>query len=457
VGVTLPHGLKIAEYRATVFKEGLRAFRRTHSPTSFVELRSVFGSSRDGAIVFEECLDRGLIVEDDEKYELSAAGETMAGAKAGKRAPLSRALALVDELLDRAADLNADTQAVNFVDQIWLFGSTMRGEETVGDIDMAIVTHRRPPFDADWRALRAQVDRLLAERDDVPTVRSFIWSGEEWLVERALFGKRRHPLLAGVHFDLRDLKKLGVPCRLIFDRKRGGRVDDNIMARHPDSPGRSNEIDPPRTLPSLAPNPLRPMDGRWITNYKPWGTVSPYDIFGGWNDAAHALFPRYPEGLRVVADGHDKVNTQWTPKRVHQSGLDGRSKVAVFKQNWWGGLGLVLCREILTSDPIELIARLESLELFRVRSQLQPIVEDVASAIALILACDGERIVRREMEQGRITQVQISIDATDIKATLREPFLDQIERRLAERIAKIEPNGWEGPPVKIFATSCAAA
>ncbi|MER8960508.1 hypothetical protein [Mesorhizobium sp. M0701] len=419
-----------------------------------MELKSLFGNSRNGAVVFEECLDRGLIVEKESRYELSAAGEAIADAKATKRAALSRALKLIDELLDRAAALNADTNGASFIDQVWLFGSTMRAEETVGDIDIALTTSRRPPFDADWNAMKAHVKRLLLAHKDVPRV---LWNEENWLIERALFGKRRHPLFAGVRVGISDLQQLGVPCRLIFDRERGGRVDDNILARHPNSPGRSKEIDPPRPLPDLAPAPLRPMDGRWAANHQPWGTISPYHIFGSWNDAAHGLFASYPEGLRVVGDGHCLFKIEWTPKRLQHVGLDGRAKVAIFKQSWWGGLSLVLCREIIVGDEVQLIASFEALQLLRVRSQVWGLLDDVASAIALILAADAERIIRREMEQGRTRQVRISLNGAELKETIRGQVLATVGDRLVERRVKIEPEGWNGQPVQISTSELCAA
>src|SRR5262249_47579839 len=161
-----------------------------------------------------------------------------------------------------------------------------------------------------------RLKKLLANRDDVPQTRGLLWSAELWHMQRSLFGVKRHPLLAGVQENINNLLDLGVPCRLIYARTRGGRVNDPILHQHPGSTGRRNDIEPPAEMPDLSPADLRPMDGRWICGFQTWGSVSPYCIFRGWTDEAHALFPRYPEGLVVVGDDFEPLRPIWVPKRL---------------------------------------------------------------------------------------------------------------------------------------------
>jgi len=98
---------------------------------------------------------------------------------------------------------------------------------------------------------------------------------------------------------------LGVPCRPIYDRSMGGRVVDPVLPLHPLSQGRSDAISPIAELQDLTPHVLRPMDGRWIAAYRNDGQVSPAEIFRGWTDEALAIFPHFPERLRVIASQFD--------------------------------------------------------------------------------------------------------------------------------------------------------
>lgn len=78
MGVSAPKGLTIAGFRASIFKRVLKAFERTNSPSNFVALKSVVGDARNGAIIFEECLDHGQIAALEGRYELTEAGEAIA-------------------------------------------------------------------------------------------------------------------------------------------------------------------------------------------------------------------------------------------------------------------------------------------------------------------------------------------------------------------------------------------
>jgi hypothetical protein len=61
MGISFDRNARIAGYRPAVFKDALRGFMRTRSHGNLIDLKSIFPFRRDGAIVFEECLDRGLI------------------------------------------------------------------------------------------------------------------------------------------------------------------------------------------------------------------------------------------------------------------------------------------------------------------------------------------------------------------------------------------------------------
>ena len=108
------------------------------------------------------------------------------------------------------------------------------------------------------------------------------------------------------------------------------------------------------------------MDARWVAGFMPWGGVSPYDIFRGWTDEAHKLFPHYPEGLLVAGDDFKPHNAPWLPKRLKKGGLDGRDAIALINANEFWGTSVVLNRRIERSATHwTLVASIEDLELFR--------------------------------------------------------------------------------------------
>ena len=399
-----------------------------------IDLKSVFPQRRDGAIVFEECLDRRLI-EVRDGFQLTAGGEAMIRGKAKARTPLAKANALLDEFLARVHALNNDESAVRYVEEVWLFGSMLCSADTVGDIDLALVTDRRPQYRSrrGYQQMKAHLKKVMANRDDVPQTQGLLWSAERWLVERALFGAKRHPLLAGVHTDTDDLAALAVPCRLIYDRSQGGRVDGPVLDRHPKSIGRCNDVDAPTEMPDLAPSELRPMDARWVAGFTPWGGVSPYDIFRGWTDEAHRLFPHYPRGLLIAGEDFKPHNAPWLPKRLKKGGLDGRAAIALINASELWGTSVILRRRIERSATHwTLVAAIEDLELFRVRRLEASTVPDLAAAAALILAVDAERMLRRstETEEHLAVRVGIRCEPSDHASTVRDAVLALLEKRV---------------------------
>jgi hypothetical protein len=219
MGISFDRGLRIAGYRPSTFKNALLGYLRTEKPSCLVDLKSIFPHRRDGAIVYEECLDRRLI--DRETGKLTDAGLIVARAKVVARIPLDKARLVLDGFLDRIDQLNSDPQAITRIDAVWLFGSFMREEASVGDIDLAISMSSTKRFGKIEEKI-AHAKALLANFPDAPQDWQFPWDRIDWLHRRAIFGARRHPLLSGAQDGMNDLTSLGVPCRLIYDRERGG-------------------------------------------------------------------------------------------------------------------------------------------------------------------------------------------------------------------------------------------
>lgn len=272
MGVNLPKDITLAGFRLSKVKQALTAYARTGQAENFLQVETLAPSRMEAAALYEELLERRFI-DPDGSYEhfLTEAGLAIAGGKM-RRSPLGSARRVLDDLLTRVEKMNEHLAPLNVVERVWLFGSAMRGEETVGDIDLAIEAAPNPVF-GQGAARSDRLSELVHQAPrHLPYFRKLSWH-EEWCI----FGERRHPLLAGANIGSDELQRLGVPCRLVFDRGRGGRVNDEMLSRHPDSPGRSNEMTPPRELPDLAPIDAvpAPMDARWMSSYSTDGRVYP--------------------------------------------------------------------------------------------------------------------------------------------------------------------------------------
>lgn len=446
MGISFDQSLGIAGYRPATFKNVLSALMRSRDVGALIDRKSLFPLRRDGAIVLEECIDRGLV--DPETYRPTAEGEALARAKARKRATLADADRVLDLFLENVERLNRDNESLSRVDEVWLFGSLMRRQPDVGDIDLAVSKSWNTRFGNTFDDREPQADRLLMRHPDAPAYWPERWSKEDWLTDRALFGKRRHPLLAS-QSGTSDLEALHVPCRLVYDRKRGGRVDDPILRNHPASLGRADTVPPPAQMPDLEPAVLRPMDGRWVAAFDPRGKVSPYGIFGGWTDDAHRLFPDFSRELHILADGHGVDGTTWSPKLEKATGFDGRESLIIMDSHLGRGVAVTLKRDMeLTSEAWTLHWTFAQVEMERKRRSIHVrAAENVAAVATLILAVDAERMLRRAADLGLSIPVLISPDAADGTDRTKSLLVDLVVANLAERTTYIEPSGWPGAPV----------
>jgi len=230
MGLTLDPKQLIAGFRPALIKQALRHLERHGDPDLLGGLRSVFASRLEARTVYDACVSEGLV--DPRSCRPTKDGEAFAHASLRCRTPATRAWELLDELLGWVDVYNKDPDHTRFVDQIWLFGSLMRGEVDVADVDLAIDWSHRPAFDQQWDLLAERID-MLCDRYGGPPYHLRFYQRGQWLFERSIFGPRRHPLFSGVQTNCSDLIAIGAPCQLIFDRVKGGRVDCAIVAHHP--------------------------------------------------------------------------------------------------------------------------------------------------------------------------------------------------------------------------------
>lgn len=90
-------------------------------------------------------LKLGYIVEEEKQYpdesqfyKLTKSGEEFARASGAKRLKRETAAQVLEGFMSRVAEVNADPRFLVRITRAVVYGSFVRGEETVGDLDLAI-------------------------------------------------------------------------------------------------------------------------------------------------------------------------------------------------------------------------------------------------------------------------------------------------------------------------------
>ena len=375
------------------------------------------------AVLVEELRDRGFIgnVAGDFVIPvvdgLTAKGRALGSAKATARTQKEKAHQIFDGLLDAAERINARGDLPFRVREIWLFGSMVDPDRAdVGDIDFCLEIDRPPAFD-DWDEAMKRY-RALARELDAP----YSADAYKWVKERLLYGARRHQLLAPN--DVERLVRMGSPCRLAFDDRRGGRVDDAVLARHPGSSGRDPSMPEPSRMPDMAAPSgifgpvhielLIPMDldaKGFAASFPSWTNSWPAVR------ANHRYFGRPPE---VVSDPASET-VEFMPGDIDPSRCDGRSSFAMVVMppdpvrnddgSFDPGCTLAVGRSIDAGQD-GFVYRL-NIEQFSYGGRT-PTDDMLIMARWVLNACmqaDIERIARRSREAGVAFDLRVELDA----------------------------------------------
>ena len=196
------------------------------------------------------------------------------------------------------------------------------------------------------------------------------------------------------------------------------------------------------------------MDARWIGDYWGLGAVSPYDIFRGWTEDAHKLFPRYPEGLRVGTSSGALGDESWLPRQSKVSDLDGRGAVALLKIRPGAETRIVLHRRIDISDGHWVLeAAFSDLGLRRGQKYLAPeALLDLTAAAALIIAVDAERMLLRAGDRAKPPTISVRVgERADDNGRPCSCFVEPTVSLLQARRVRMEPLNWGGPAVAVSA------
>lgn len=190
-------------------------------------------------------LDTGFATRDPKTPSLiymTEEGEALKHAVLRDRVPLEKADAVFETLKGRVKALNEE--GINGVDEVWIYGSYMRRDQAVGDIDVAITTKDVLPIQDRAQAIKekhGQADWYkAAQQKNNGTV-----TGQDYDAAM-LFGHKQHPLLEDGQTTLFTLTSMPVPCQRVYTRENGWQaeppLDKHPQARDIDPPGRKPKV-----------------------------------------------------------------------------------------------------------------------------------------------------------------------------------------------------------------------
>ncbi len=270
------------------------------------ELPARLGVGEDTmALIVDDAEARGLFGVTDGEYGATPAGKEFLKGVTTRRMTAAQAQGLLDGLLDNVAAMNADRRNPLMIERVWLFGSLAQGKPDCGDVDIVVEESPRPRGEEAYEAFRRDIVRLAREMGGAHKVaRSEFrdWAAADHVMEKSLFGARRDPRLVG--HAMWDLRALGCPCKVVFDRGLGGRVDGPLLDRHPETLG-SGEAQPAKgVVPDMSvPAPAEPCAMRIAVERARMGLGLDLLDRGPW-----ATRPRGPGRRRRSPGG-------WTPCR----------------------------------------------------------------------------------------------------------------------------------------------
>lgn len=278
MSITFPRKFAIGGVPVTNIKEGLKSLSRTSDPGSFVGLRSVFPTLIHGSHALEIAGLLGLL--DDELSDLTPTGRAVAHSRSVVKTELTKARAVLDKLLERFEAINADPDRLISINRVYQYGSVMRGDPLVGDIDLEIEASRDPAYINDFqgylRDCRSFVRRFAPNY--VPPV---YMAESDKAMDHLVFGQRRGPILKGAVINGRNLSTIPAPCQLIYTIQNGIDRDAPILTTHPDY---DPTIETSHEIPHLASIDVpkfgipEPVDARFLSKFHPSGRVAGHDF-----------------------------------------------------------------------------------------------------------------------------------------------------------------------------------
>lgn len=193
---------------------------------------------RNGILAFSECFDRDFLTITG---NITPKGRMIATAFLTKKTKLNVAKKVMEEFLNRIREYNEKDTSL-YISDVWLFGSVLREEETVNDLDMAISIKKRNPDE--------YLHHIIEDKNNLL---------------KFICGKKRSPLLRGLSTELYELIELHVPCRQLYQYGTDDFCRD-ILPHHPASVKQSDNIRQTFTTSDMILNDIKPFHAGIVTD-----------------------------------------------------------------------------------------------------------------------------------------------------------------------------------------------
>ncbi|GGD81812.1 nucleotidyltransferase domain-containing protein [Croceicoccus mobilis] len=273
MALTFPRGHRILGVPATTMKTALRAFSKGNHPGRFLQQKSIFPSIVHGGHAYEIAIATDLI--DPDEYALTDVGLAVARSRSVTKQPVKRARDTLAKLIEHIKTINADPDRDITVERVYLYGSVMRNEPTVGDVDLQIEVERGPKWAKDFDGFYAAMTDLVAQYSPSYNDHGMMGAIDKGF-EYIIFGHRKAQILAGAQINAGQLELIPAPCQLIYTATGGVNWTAPIAPNHPDfNPAEEGSDQAARLdqLPEAQIDLPRPVDARFITQFNSRGWV----------------------------------------------------------------------------------------------------------------------------------------------------------------------------------------
>jgi hypothetical protein len=171
--------------------------------------------------------------KDSDTLFLTDTGQALWGAHIRKRHDLAfadKAFATLKEGVEKL-----DAHGIRKIAEIWIYGSYMRREPTVGDIDGTLITRRLYDHDKEAELFREKELEQPWYQKQMRTYGRLSYTNEYTV--RKVFGARQATVLKGMHIDESTTKpwtltSIYTPCQRVYT-EAGGWKREEILSHHP--------------------------------------------------------------------------------------------------------------------------------------------------------------------------------------------------------------------------------
>lgn len=415
----------------TTYRDALRRWLRFRDVREVVSTQKLSLSPQAAAVLINEADLSGFFNGD----ELTDSGRGFVGSSPLRPMKRDKAKEIIDMIVSNCGMINRRDDLCFQIERVWLFGSYITGAATVNDIDIVVEESRIPGRSLMNPIWRDRTIELACEMEGDRAVYGSVGyasNADQYLLKRLTYGPHKHPRVSPN--DRHTLIDMACECQLVFDRSRGGPVQDSVLAKHPEATQRSENIHARAVMPNLraapATVPIR-IDLASIGddggNFASLANVDLYRVETDADGVSDDLFNDWLASLGKL-DGRERSIVAYLPDGRGQ----GRSREPRF--------GAAVERAIaLDGNTFSYSLTVSDLYLGGRRSISPDAAESMAGKVLLAIGCDIEAIARKHMDSGLCISIETrSMD--DMTEQFRQLIQNELERKTAW-LADSKP-GW---------------